>query len=204
MIKEHKGLFISVEGPNGSGKSTFIKSLSNKLSQRYRVYQTCEPSHSALGNYARYNEANLNGLPYAYLICANRCEHIEQEVIPHLQHGDIVISDRYIDSCMVYQKYEGVSYEQIWELNHNFLIPDLNILLTADKTHLEERLTRRDRLTRYEKAMSREQELQLYLNARNFLESKGFHYLSCCNNTLEDLEINVNQAYNKISILCGE
>ena len=62
---------------------------------------------------------------------------------PQLSLGKIVVCDRYIDSSFVLQGFDGVSEEQIWELNKSFLRPDLNIILLADPEILQKRLQKR-------------------------------------------------------------
>lgn len=115
-----KGLFISVDGPNGAGKTTFIRTLVENLSVNYDVYDTREPSPTSFGTFVKKNEGGLKGMQYAQLIWADRHYHLQTCVQPQLSLGKIVVCDRYIDSSFVLQGFDGVSEEQIWELNKSF------------------------------------------------------------------------------------
>ena len=163
-----KGLFISVDGPNGAGKTTFIRTLVENLSVNYDVYDTREPSPTSFGTFVKKNEGGLKGMQYAQLIWADRHYHLQTCVQPQLSLGKIVVCDRYIDSSFVLQGFDGVSEEQIWELNKSFLRPDLNIILLADPEILQKRLQKRESLSAFEKRMTREEEIYMYRKAIDF------------------------------------
>ena len=202
MINQEKnGLFITIEGPNGVGKSTFINRLHSKLINEYNVYTTKEPSNTPYGNYVKNNEGQLQGIAYAYLICSDRCNHIENEIIPHLKQGDIVLCDRYIESSLVYQQFDGVAIDKIWQLNQDFLIPDISILLLADIDIIEKRLAERDTLSDFERRMSRKEEVNAYKDAQEFLTEKGFNCVQYLNNSYCDIETNTKYVYNIINNL---
>ena len=202
MINQDKnGLFITIEGPNGVGKSTFINKLQSKLKNEYNVYTTKEPSNTPYGNYVKNNEGQLQGTAYAYLICSDRCNHIENEIIPHLKQTDIVLSDRYIESSLVYQQFDGVAIDKIWQLNKDFLIPDISILLLADINIIEKRLAERDTLSDFERRMSRKEEVNAYKDAQEFLTEKGFNCVQYLNNSYCDIETNTKDVYNIINNL---
>lgn len=143
--------FITVEGPNGVGKSTFIERLEKRLSSKHMIYLTREPSNSNFGKYVKKNEEMLEGQAYAYLIAADRCYHLKNYVEPALEEGKIVISDRYIESSLVLQGYDGVKTEDIWRLNCKFRIPDLSVILLGSEEIINHRLLERNELTRFEK-----------------------------------------------------
>ncbi len=186
------GIFITVEGPNGVGKSTFIKRLEEMLSSKYMVFLTREPSNSNFGNYVKKNEDLLEGETYAYLIAADRCYHLKNFIEPELDKGKIVISDRYIESSLVLQEYDGVKTEDIWRLNCNFMVPDLSIILLGEEEILKCRLLERDELTRFEKKMTRRDEIERYIKAAEFLKAKGFNVVTFYNNTELDLRNSLN------------
>lgn len=198
-----KGIFITIDGPNGAGKSSFIKELSNKISQTSPVYLTREPSPTQFGDFVRTNEQHLRGLPYAHLIWSDRHFHIQNFVLPELNGGKIVISDRYIESSLVLQSFDGVHIEDVWALNQDFIIPDVSVMLYADPEILADRLSQRNFLTNFEERMTREQEVAAYKTAVDFLSRRGYRHLVCKNNTIEDLERNVEEVYNKICSMMG-
>lgn len=195
------GIFITVEGPNGVGKSTFIKRLEEMFSSEYMVFLTREPSNSNFGNYVRKNEEMLEGEAYAYLIAADRCYHLKNFIEPELDKGKIVISDRYIESSLVLQEYDGVKIDDIWRLNCNFIIPDLSIILLATEEILKCRLLERNELTRFEKKMTRRDEIERYIKAAKFLKVKGFNVVTFYNDTELELSNSLNDVKEFINNL---
>lgn len=192
------GIFVSVDGPSGAGKSSFIKILSERLSASLPIFLTKEPSETEFGSFVKKNEQNMSGLEYAQLIWADRCFHVSNYILPHLDLGKVVISDRYIESSIVLQGFDGVTIERIWDLNKDFIIPNLSIILLAEPDTLESRLSERNSLSAFELKMTREQELEGYKGAVDFLSAKGFRYVVYQNNTLDDLYKNIDDIYNKI------
>jgi len=193
-----KGIFISVDGPNGAGKSTFIKKLLERLSVSFPVTLTREPTETPFGEFVKRNEGSLKGIEYARLIWADRYYHIQQFVLPFLAERKVVITDRYIESSIVLQNFDGVPVNQIWELNKDFIIPDISIILLANDDLLVERLHQRNALSNFEKRMTRRQEVDGYRAAVAFLADKGFRHLLYQNDTEDDLGKNINDVFDVI------
>ena len=193
-------LFITVEGPNGVGKSTYIESLVKEMVPR-SIYITKEPSATDFGRYVKNNEGDLQGKSYAFLIAADRCNHIENEIVPALEKYDIVLCDRYIESSLVLQYHDGVSLDFIWKLNEDFLVPDLSIILIAQSDNLSLRLSQRKVLTRFEKEISRNKEVELYINAYHFIQQKGFNPVILNNDTLQNISSNIEKIKQIVSYL---
>lgn len=192
------GRFITIDGPNGVGKSTFIHLLEDHLSKFKKVYTTKEPSATSFGKYVQSNEGNLSGKSYAHLIAADRCYHIENFIMPNLKEYDIVLCDRYIESSLVLQHYDGVDLDYIWNLNKSFLVPDISIILTANIQVIEKRLNERQVLTAFEKRMTRKMEVEFYLQAANFLKKKGYNIFNYTNDSKEDAIAAVEHLVNLI------
>ncbi|PJE69688.1 MAG: hypothetical protein COU98_00745 [Candidatus Staskawiczbacteria bacterium CG10_big_fil_rev_8_21_14_0_10_38_10] len=72
--------------------------------------------------------------------------------------------------------------EFIWSLNNQFRIPDLTVILIASPETLIYRLSSRHELSRFEKEQLSVREVELYLNAIEFLRIKGFNVLFTENN----------------------
>lgn len=102
-----QGLFITFEGVDGVGKSTQVERLRAHLENLgRRVVVTREPGGTALGSQIR--ELLLHGgevapRAEALLYAADRAHHVATKIRPALEAGDVVISDRYIDSSLAYQ-----------------------------------------------------------------------------------------------------
>jgi len=131
-----KGAFICIEGLDGCGKTTQAKLLTKKLRKSHNAVYTAEPSRGKIGTYIRerclYGEKRLSTVVEALLFAADRIEHVENEVLPALNQGKLVISDRYLYSSLAYQGAAGLSLEWIEKINEHALKPDLAIFIDVD------------------------------------------------------------------------
>jgi len=138
------GCLISFEGLDGSGKTTQMKLLQALLEQRHIPFIcTREPGGTALGIALRqlllhHPELKITPLAEAFLFQADRAQHFAELVLPALQDGKIVITDRCFDSSIAYQGVaRGIGAEQIERLSllaTQGYVPDLTILLDLDPT----------------------------------------------------------------------
>lgn len=157
-----KGLFISFEGADGSGKSTQLKRVADRLTAAgYEVVQTREPGGTQVAEKVRAmvldSSLPLNTVTEVLLYLAARSEHVEKIILPALEAGKIVLSDRFSDSTMVYQGLaNGLGYEELKELQslNTFacrgLKPHLTFLLDGDIDKLLSRRTLRGVSDKYE------------------------------------------------------
>jgi len=131
-----KGAFICIEGLDGCGKTTQAKLLTKKLRKSHNAVYTAEPSRGKIGTLIRerclYGEKRLSSVIEALLFAADRIEHVENEVLPALNQGKLVISDRYLYSSLAYQGAAGLSLEWIEKINEHALKPDLAIFIDVD------------------------------------------------------------------------
>jgi dTMP kinase len=74
------------------------------------------------------------------LFAADRIEHLENEVLPALNEGRLVISDRYVYSSLAYQGAAGLSLEWIEKVNEHALKPDLAVFVDVDLATVMNRL----------------------------------------------------------------
>jgi dTMP kinase len=134
---EH-GFFIVFEGGEGAGKSTQVRSLTEWLRARgLTVVVTREPGATSVGSQVRallLDPTNrVSPRAEALLYAADRADHVEKVIRPALDRGDVVISDRYIDSSLAYQgagrdlALEDVARISRWATDG--LVPDLTVLL---------------------------------------------------------------------------
>ena len=90
-------MLITLEGLDGSGKTTAWEHLRD----RYTEYCfTREPTHSWYGDAVSRSLNNDNADPLAelFLFMADHADHLHRRIIPALNQGKTVISDRYSDS----------------------------------------------------------------------------------------------------------
>jgi len=139
-----KGVFICIEGIDGCGKTTQAKLLAKKLRKSHNALYTAEPSRGKIGTFIRkrclYGEKRLSTVVEALLFAADRVEHVENEVLPALREGRLVISDRYVYSSLAYQGAAGLSLEWIERVNEHALKPDLAVFLDVDPKTVMHRL----------------------------------------------------------------
>jgi dTMP kinase len=134
-----RGKFITFEGGEGTGKSTQVKRLAESLrADGHNVVTTREPGGAPGAEDIRKllvegEPGRWDPLTEAILHFAARREHLARTVLPALERGDWVISDRFADSTMAYQAYgQGVPAEKIDALYRDVigdLRPDLTIIL---------------------------------------------------------------------------
>jgi len=112
-----EGKFIVLEGIDGCGKTTQINEISKWLptsgliNKNATLIKTREPGGSILGREIRdmiLNNNNSNSpsiLTELLLYSADRAEHISKIILPALQNGNWIISDRFSGSTLAYQGY---------------------------------------------------------------------------------------------------
>lgn len=104
-----RGLFIVLEGPDGSGKTTQINLLKEYLEEAgYECLITREPGGTVIGEEVRQLILNpehkeMSPVTEMLLYAASRAQLVHEVIGPALEEGKIVISDRFVDSSIVYQ-----------------------------------------------------------------------------------------------------
>ena len=128
--------FITLEGIEGSGKTSSIKSITDLLDKKNISYVvTREPGGSSIGNELRSilldTNTEISSEVELMLMLADRKDHVEKVILPNLEAGNWVISDRFMDSSIAYQGGgRGLDKEMInvFLNNLNLPIPDLTLL----------------------------------------------------------------------------
>ncbi len=138
-----KGYFISFEGPDGCGKTSIVKELISKLEVNFskvNFVMTREPGGNNNVIAEDIRNIVLNKMDYqivpraeALLFAASRAQHVDDFILPHLNKGDVVLCDRFIDSSLIYQGIgRKLGFEKVLEINEfatKKTYPDLTILL---------------------------------------------------------------------------
>ena len=142
-----RGVFICVEGLDGCGKTTQAKLLVKRLKKDYHAIYTAEPSRGKVGKFVKKNylHADKRGqvAVEALLFAADRVEHLKNEVLPALNEGKIVVSDRYIFSSFAYQGAAGLDLAWIEEVNKHAVRPDLAVFIDVEPETVIRRLKRK-------------------------------------------------------------
>jgi dTMP kinase len=160
MLSLKRGILIAIEGIDGSGKSTLARAITSLLStQQLPIVLTKEPGGTELGASVRAmlqeKPVPISARTEFLLFAADRAQHMEQFVRPHLEKKYIVISDRMGDSSLVYQGYgRGLDKTMIKTINAwamNNIQPDLIMYVKVDLgIALSRIIARNDKLTSFE------------------------------------------------------
>ena len=133
-----KGYFITIEGSDGSGKSTQLKKIISYLEEKQvDLVVTREPGGTTVAEAIREPILDpaypqMTAKTEMLLYAAARAQHVEEKVLPALQAGKVVLSDRYVDSSIAYQAYGrglGDMVAQVNAIATGGLVPDLTIFL---------------------------------------------------------------------------
>ena len=132
-----KGILIAFEGIDGAGKSTQIRMLASYLeAQGYTVCVTAEPTRGQYGQQIRAaanSHHRLSPDDERQLFVLDRREHLETCILPALERGEIVITDRYLYSSVAYQgaRYDETGADAV-ALQHDIYVQNREFAPEAD------------------------------------------------------------------------
>ena len=117
--------FFSFEGGEGSGKTSVLRLVSEKLTAAgYAVFTTREPGGNtsekceAIREVLYYEKmSDMEPLTDAFLYAASRTQHVQEVILPRLQQGQIVLTDRFVDSSLVYQGLQRDNLAAVMTIN---------------------------------------------------------------------------------------
>jgi dTMP kinase len=130
-----RGLFVTFEGIDRSGKTTQAGLLVDALGDE--ALGVREPGGTEAGERVREilkdQSVSLSPEAEALLFAAARSELVADVILPALEEGKVVVSDRYLDSSLAYQGgARGLGIADVEQVNHfatRGLKPDLTFLL---------------------------------------------------------------------------
>jgi dTMP kinase len=174
-------MYIAIEGIDGVGKSTQLALLQEHLPN---CIVTKEPGGTPFGLKLRkmlLNNNNFSKETEILLFLADRAEHRDKVLLPHLKEGKTIISDRSFISGIAYAN-NSFSDDQLIDLNRFALanlFPHKVIFLTLDETKIEARFEHRD-------------------EAKDHIEQRGLRYLISVQNKMHEVLNHTNIPYIKI------
>lgn len=123
---------MAIEGLDGSGGTTQVAALEKRLRQEgIPVHATREPSDGPVGDLVRRvlrGQVEVSDDVLPYLFAADRRDHVDREVSPHLRAGTWVVTDRYLASSLAYQSL-SMPFSRVVELNGDYPVPELTVFL---------------------------------------------------------------------------
>jgi dTMP kinase len=158
----YKGLYIALEGIDGCGKTTQVERVAQYFrDQGCEVVTTREPrKEGILGDIIHKVLLGKEKLPTAsiqYLFTADRVANHHSTVLPALERGAVVITDRCLWSAVVYGILDrtGGVYDKndadvilisqgILSMYHQFIIPDYTFYLKVSVEESMRRLRAKD------------------------------------------------------------
>ena len=165
-----KAKFITLEGIEGSGKTSSLKSITDLLDKKNISYiVTREPGGSSIGKELRTilldPDTEISPEVELMLMLSDRKDHVEKIILPNLEKGYWVISDRFMDSSIAYQGGgRQLDKKLIISLTDylNLPQPDLTLLFDLPVEISLSRVKARGELDRFEK-----EELEFHKRIRN-------------------------------------
>lgn len=159
---DKKGIFVTLEGPDGSGKSTLAAGLKEKFEGAgFDYILTREPGGTEIAEKIRdlildTDNSEMDPSCEALLYAASRAQHTHELIIPSLNQGKLVLSDRYVLSSLAYQGAgRGLGMEAVADINRfatGGLVPDLVFFLNVDPITVLERKAKKVAQDRLERA----------------------------------------------------
>jgi dTMP kinase len=152
-----RGLFIVIEGIDGAGTTTQSGMLCKNLEERgIGSFLTREPSAVPVGRLIRdflekritpprevYGDEFAERDVLSLLFTADRMDHLYREVLPKINTGAHVVSDRYMHSTCAYQMKDSGHLDWILDLHKYALVPDLTIYIDLPPEDALARIRRR-------------------------------------------------------------
>ena len=156
----NRGRMITLEGSEGVGKSTNLEVVCKFLEEkRIRYTVTREPGGTEIAEQIRdllLSETReiMDGLTELLLIFAARNQHLKKKILPELDQGLWVVSDRFTDASYAYQAFgRSIAVDKVdalRQLVQEGFNPDLTLLLDVDPRISRGRISDRE-LDRIEK-----------------------------------------------------
>lgn len=170
MNKEKKGLFVSFEGIDGCGKSSIMARVNEILTDKgYDVASVREPGGVPISESIRAiimdnKNTDMDDRCEALLFAAARAQLVHSKIEPLLEERMVVLSDRYVDSSLVYQGYaRNLGFEGVKAINDfamDGLWPDITFLIDISVDDAQKRIH----------SDSKHEENRLDVQKKNFYE----------------------------------
>ncbi len=129
---ETDGLLVTFCGLDGCGKTTMMQKLRKDFEEEFQIFVTKQPTdfvrNSAI--FRTYMDSpDHDAFDYrslSLLAASDRLQHVSKVIEPELRRGRIVLSDRYIYSCLANLRARGFEQDEwIYEISKSIIKPDI-------------------------------------------------------------------------------
>jgi len=204
MIERKRGKVIVVEGLDGCGKSSqfylfakylFFKNKYNHVVITREPYKSREIRNILKKTNDPYKEAEI----LTKLFVEDRKEHIKEVILPALNKGLYVISDRYKLSTIVYQSTQGIQIQKLIDMHKNMPIPDITFIIDVDARIARQRIEKEQRTIeqKFEKSVEFQALLRkAYLKIPKFLQNEKIFIING-DRSIEEISNEIIQIYEK-------
>lgn len=154
--EELKGTLIVVEGADGVGRSTHIALLKQWFENAGHAVLDTGMTRSALagkGLEAAMDGNTLGPIAMSLFYATDFADRLENEIIPALRAGFVVLTDRYIYSLMARAIVRGAEPAWVKGLYEFALKPDIVLYLRADVDRLVRRVVQTTGFNYWESGM---------------------------------------------------
>lgn len=181
-MAEKRGKLIVFEGLDGSGQSTQIALLEKYLkSKKIKVHTTTEPTDNIIGGLIRgilTHQWKLSNTGIQLLYSADRAHHLESEIMPALESGNIVISSRYYFSTIAFGSLDN-DFEWLESISSQFPEPDVTIFIKVSPKECIRRINQsRFRKEFFEKEKKLRKVMQAYEKISRDKKHKNFYTIN--------------------------
>ena len=150
MLEEKRGKFIVLDGIDGSGKSSQILNILNFILNKDKhnhIIVTREPyKKREIREILRQdNDAYSQAEKLADLYVNDRKEHVKEIILPALEKGIFIISDRYKFATIAYQSAQGLDINKLIEMHIDMPVPDATIIVDVPIEVAEKRMAKDSR-----------------------------------------------------------
>ncbi len=175
---ETEGLLITFCGLDGCGKTTMIRRLMADLEKSKNVFLTKQPTPAVRESkiFRAYmdtpNHAAFDYRSLSLLAASDRLQHINKEILPAMQRGQVVLSDRYFYSCLANLRARGFYKDKwIYEIAKSVIKPDIAFFFDVPVSVAERRV--RARPQEKERYIDRDLQYKLRAEYMNICRTNG-------------------------------
>lgn len=126
------GLLITFCGLDGCGKTTILNRLKGDLGKLRQVFVTKQPTDAVRKSeiFRTYmdqpDHETFDYRSLSLLAASDRLQHVNKIILPKLEHGQIVLSDRYFYSCLANLRARGYEEDRwIYDVSRFVIKPDI-------------------------------------------------------------------------------